>query len=218
MSWRGLAKRVMSPSSAITVAAATSAIPRSACNARTTGAATNPAAPLDMSFQTVASRRRADRGNAVFQHGVMRRCSNPAGTSDGASMSTPADCNDGHDAGESQRAALGRCTYCRRSWFHAYSSSRLLSNSRKISLKFECVGCTKFCPLTWTKNENTRRRIVTVRGCAKKRGVSPAPPAKELSAKSGSLTCCDVNARISERIGSRKFKNCEHAQEMKSGA
>ena len=38
MSWRGLAKRVMSPSSAITVAAATRAIPRSACRARTTGA------------------------------------------------------------------------------------------------------------------------------------------------------------------------------------
>jgi hypothetical protein len=36
--------------------------------------------------------------------------------------------------------SLGRCTYCRRSWFQPYSSCRLLSNSRKISLKFEGLG------------------------------------------------------------------------------
>jgi hypothetical protein len=38
MSWRGLAKRAMSPSSATTVAAPASAMPRSACGALTTGA------------------------------------------------------------------------------------------------------------------------------------------------------------------------------------
>ena len=75
MSWRGFAKRVMSPSSAITVAAATKAIPRSACRARTTrNSDQSRQRHLDMSFQTVASRRRRlDRGDAVFQHDVMRR-------------------------------------------------------------------------------------------------------------------------------------------------
>src|ERR1700723_3044116 len=66
MSWRGLAKRVMSPSSAITVAAATRAIPRSQRPIRERR--------LDFSFQTVASRRRRfDCGDAVFKHDVMRR-------------------------------------------------------------------------------------------------------------------------------------------------
>ena len=38
MSWRGLVKRVMSPSSATSVAAATNRTPRKACSASTTGA------------------------------------------------------------------------------------------------------------------------------------------------------------------------------------
>ena len=74
MSWRGLAKRVMSPSSAITVAAATRAIPRSACRAHHRGERPIRQRRLDMGLQTVASRRRRlDRGDAVFQHDVMRR-------------------------------------------------------------------------------------------------------------------------------------------------
>ena len=53
MSWRGLAKRVMSPSSAITVAAATIAIPRSACRARTTGASDQSGSAASISLHTV---------------------------------------------------------------------------------------------------------------------------------------------------------------------
>src|SRR5271156_56940 len=73
MSWRGLAKRVISPSSATNVAAATRAIPRSACNARTTQRPVGQRR-FDMGLQTVAPRRRRlDRGDAVFQYDVMRR-------------------------------------------------------------------------------------------------------------------------------------------------
>ena len=43
MGWRGLSKRVMSPSSATRVAASTGAMPRDACNARTTGASSQSA-------------------------------------------------------------------------------------------------------------------------------------------------------------------------------
>jgi len=65
MSWRGLAKRVISPSSATIVAAATRAIPRSACRARTTGASDQSGSAASIS---IASRRRR-----LFQHDVMRR-------------------------------------------------------------------------------------------------------------------------------------------------
>jgi hypothetical protein len=75
MSRRGLAGPMMSLSSATTIAAATRAIPRSACRARTTGGQ-RPIRQrrLDMGLQMIASRRRhLDRGDAVFLHDLMRR-------------------------------------------------------------------------------------------------------------------------------------------------
>ena len=75
MSWRGFAKRVMSPSSAIAFAPPRPEPSRAALAGRAPPEpATNPAAPPRYEFQTVASRRRRlDRGDAVFQHDVMRR-------------------------------------------------------------------------------------------------------------------------------------------------
>ena len=79
MSWRGLVKRVMSPSSAINVAAATSAMPRSACRAPH-HRRQRPVRQrrFDMRFQTIAPcRRRLDGSDAIFQHDVMRRLLEP---------------------------------------------------------------------------------------------------------------------------------------------
>ena len=74
MNCRGLAKRVMSPSSATSVAAATSARPRSACSAFTTGVSdqSGSAASMWASEMIPLSRRRLDGRDAIFQHDVMR--------------------------------------------------------------------------------------------------------------------------------------------------
>ena len=74
MNCRGLAKRVMSPSSATSVAAATNVRPRSACSAFTTGVSDQiRKRGFDVGFKTIPpSRRRLDGRDAIFQHDVMR--------------------------------------------------------------------------------------------------------------------------------------------------
>jgi hypothetical protein len=74
MNRRGFAKRVMSPSSATSVAVATSAKPRSACSAFTTGVSDQSDSAASMwasrrSRRTVAASTAA---YAIFQHGVVR--------------------------------------------------------------------------------------------------------------------------------------------------
>ncbi len=73
MNCRGLAKRVMSPSSATSVAAATSARPRSACSAFTTGVSDQSGARLRCGLQDDPAEPSPPHGrNAIFQHDVMR--------------------------------------------------------------------------------------------------------------------------------------------------
>jgi hypothetical protein len=68
MRWRGLAKP------ATNVAAATRAIPRRACNARTIGASDQSANAVDVGFQTVTPRcRRLDGCDGIFHDDMMCR-------------------------------------------------------------------------------------------------------------------------------------------------
>src|SRR5262252_4654428 len=71
MSWRGLAKRERSPSSAISVAALTNAMPRIVCSAATTGASVQSGNIA--SICAVSRSRRLNRLNVVLEHNVMRR-------------------------------------------------------------------------------------------------------------------------------------------------
>ena len=74
MNCRGLAKRVMSPSSATSVAAATSARPAALAALSPPAPATNPPARPRCGLQDgPAGRRRLDGRDAIFQHDVMRR-------------------------------------------------------------------------------------------------------------------------------------------------
>src|SRR5271166_1554928 len=75
ISWRGLLKRVMSPSSATSVTAATRATPRRACSASTYRRQRPRRQSCDdVGFQTVAPLlRRLDGRNTVFQHDIVDR-------------------------------------------------------------------------------------------------------------------------------------------------
>src|SRR3977135_3005463 len=75
MSWRGSAKRERSPSSAISVAALTIAMPRIVCSAATTGGQrpVRQHCP-NLPRQTIASCLGGfDCGDVIFQHDVMDR-------------------------------------------------------------------------------------------------------------------------------------------------
>ena len=110
MSWRGLAKRVMSPSSATSVAAATSAMPRSASARAPSWRPTSPAVPPRCERpdgRAVPSRLRRPRYSPPARCDARhaRSAGRPA-TAD-ASASTPDVCSDGLGAIGSRTAADG---------------------------------------------------------------------------------------------------------------